>query len=200
MSRSPATYLLLLANIAVFGLSFGLGRELGNAIFERFALWPLSGPFAHWQLLTSAFLHGGLMHLLTNMFGLWMFGRDVETAIGTPRFVLLYLASVLTAAAAQLALGLVTVDPAPTVGASGGLFGVLGAYAVLFPRRVLILLFPPIPLPAPLFIAGYAAFELYSGVRSSGDGIAHFAHLGGLVGGLALIWRWRRRPRRVPRW
>ncbi|MGH8447291.1 MAG: rhomboid family intramembrane serine protease [Solimonas sp.] len=192
MPRTPVTYLLLAANILVFGLTFGVSPAIGNALFEHFALWPLSGPFEPWQLFSSAFLHGGLMHLATNMFGLWMFGRSIEAVLGSGRYVALYFASVLTAALMQLAVGLLSVDPNPTVGASGGLFGLLGAFAVLFPRRKILLLFPPIPMPAPVFVVGYAAFELYSGVRGSTDGVAHFAHLGGLIGGLALIWHWRR--------
>ena len=186
---SPVTYALLIANIAIYGLQM----LFGDVMIERFALWPLHAGFAPWQILSCAFLHGSLMHLGTNMLGLWMFGRDVERALGSPRFVQLYGASVLTASLAQLAFTtLVASDPVPTVGASGGLFGLLAAYAWLFPRRKVLLLIPPIPLPAPVFVCLYAAVELYSGVTGTFAGIAHFAHLGGLIGGLALIWAWRK--------
>lgn len=183
------TYLLLIANVLVFGLE----TVAGDALLRTFALWPIGAGFQPWQVLSCAFLHGSLAHLATNMFGLWMFGRDVERRLGAPRFLQLYLVSVLCASAAQLAVGALGHDPQPTVGASGGLFGVLGAFALLFPRRVIVLLFPPLPLPAPLFVLLYALVELYAGVYGTMNGVAHFAHLGGLVGGLALLWRWRGR-------
>lgn len=188
---SPITYLLLILNIAVFALQL----QGGDALLRTFALWPLGAGFMPWQILTSAFLHGGLLHLATNMFGLWMFGRDVERALGSYRFLLLYLASVVTAALAQLTVISMADEALPTVGASGGLFGVLGAFALLFPRRRIMLLFPPIPMPAPVFVLLYAAVELYSGITGSLNGIAHFAHLGGLIGGLLLALHWR--PRRA---
>jgi membrane associated rhomboid family serine protease len=192
MKRSPLTYLLLIANIAVFGIEL----LLGDSIIERYALWPLGAGFAPWQVLSSAFLHGSLMHLATNMLGLFVFGRDVEQALGRLRFAALYTLSILTASAAQLFVATWFSDPQPTVGASGALFGVMVAYAMLFPRRVIVLLFPPIPLPAPLFVVLYAAFELYSGVTGTMSGVAHFAHLGGLVGGFVLMKLWRVRPSR----
>jgi len=189
---TPVTYALLIVNIAVYGLQM----LLGDVMVLRFALWPLQAGFEPWQILSCAFLHGGLMHLGTNMLGVWMFGRDVEGALGSSRFAQLYGASVLTASLAQLAFAsFFASEPVPTVGASGGLFGLLAAYAWLFPRRKVLLLIPPIPLPAPVFVCLYAAVELYSGVTGSFAGVAHFAHLGGLVGGLALIWSWRRKVR-----
>ena len=121
----------------------------------------------------------------------WTFGRELESAMGSLRYLWLYAVSVLAAAATQL-VAVSFGDPVPTVGASGGLFGLLAAYAILFPRRKLILLFPPILLPAPVFVLLYAAFELYAGVTGTLAGVAHFAHLGGLVGGL-LVLRGRRR-------
>lgn len=187
---TPVTYLLLVANLLIFGLQM----QSGDAMLQRFALWPLQSGFAPWQIFTCAFLHASPMHLATNMFGVWMFGRDVEHSLGSSRFALLYGASVLTASLAQIAFTSLTGDMVPTVGASGGLFGLLAAYAWLFPRRKLLLLFPPIPMPAPLFVVLYALVELYSGVTGTFAGVAHFAHLGGLVGGLLLIWQWRRRP------
>jgi len=194
MNRSPLTYLFLIANIAVFGLELVRGAPF----IERYALWPLGAGFAPYQIATSAFLHGGLMHLATNMLGLFVFGRDVEQALGSLRFLLLYALSIVTACIAQLGVAIWFADPQPVVGASGALFGVMVAYAMLFPRRVLVLLFPPIPLPAPLFVVLYAAFELYAGVTGTQSGVAHFAHLGGLVGGFLLMRAWKkgRRARR----
>lgn len=191
MAVAPVTQILLIANIAVFGVQMMVTDHL----IRHFALWPLGAGFQFWQVVSSAFLHGSPFHLAVNMLGVWMFGREVERAIGSMRFVHLYTVSVLAAAVAQLitqGFG----EPVPTVGASGGLFGLLGAYALLFPRRRVMLLFPPIPLPAPIFVTLYAAFELYAGVTGTMSGVAHFAHLGGLAGGLLLLRSWRRQARR----
>jgi len=184
---SPVTYALIAINVAVFVLQL----QARDALFTDFALWPLNDGFQPWQIVTSAFLHGGEFHLLANMLGLWMFGRDVEWVMGSGYFGLAYGASVLTASAAQLVVVSMGPDPVPTVGASGGLFGVLAAFAWLFPRRKIVPLIPPIPMPAPVFVALYAAFELYAGVTGTISGVAHFAHLGGLVGGLIVTAQWR---------
>ncbi len=181
------TYSLIAACIAVFLLQSVDPRP----VFELGALWPLGEYFAPWQLLTYAFLHGGINHLLFNMLGVYMFGAELERVFGTARFALLYFASVITAALAQLAFGLYTGSPNPTVGASGGLFGLLLAYAMIFPKRTIVLLIPPIPMPAWLFVSLYAGVELYLGVTGTLEGIAHFAHLGGLVGGFAVLMFWR---------
>lgn len=122
-----------------------------------------------------------------------MFGRDVERALGRVRTGVLYLASVLSAAFTQMAvMGLSTLPAGPIVGASGGVFGLLLAYAVLFPRRMILLLIPPIPMPAWLFATVYALVELTLGISGSHSGIAHFAHLGGMAGSGVLLWRWLR--------
>lgn len=192
MKRSPLTYTLLFANVAIFGLEL----LIGGSMVQRYALWPIGAGFAPWQILSSAFLHGSPMHLAANMLGLLVFGRDVEAALGRLRFATLYALSMVTAALAQLAVSALLHDAHPVVGASGALFGVMVAFAMLFPKRVIILLFPPIPLPAPLFVVLYAAFELYAGVTGSMSGVAHFAHLGGLVGGFLLMRTWRPRSSR----
>jgi rhomboid family protein len=179
---------LIVANIVVFALE----AMYGDAFIDRFALWPLGRGFAWWQIVTSAFLHADPTHLLVNMLGLWMFGRDVERALGSMRFVQLYFLSILTAAIAQLIVTALMQQNAPTLGASGALFGVLGAFAMLYPNRVIMLLIPPIPLPARIFVFLYALVELASGVFGTQAGVAHFAHLGGLAGGLWLLSRWRK--------
>ncbi|MBX6419736.1 MAG: rhomboid family intramembrane serine protease [Nevskia sp.] len=185
------TYALLLANAVVFLIEV----RAGVRFVEAYALWPLGPQFHLWQILTSAFLHGSLVHLAMNLFGLWMFGRDVERALGSARFVELYLVSAVTASVTQLLVTAALAQRVPTLGASGALFGVLAAYGWLFPRRVILMLFPPIALPAPLFVLAYAALELFSGVFGTQQGVAHFAHLGGLAGGFLLLWHWRARPR-----
>lgn len=186
------TYALLAANLAVYGLE----ALLGDPFVTAFALWPLGFGFRPWQILTGAFLHAGLSHLGANMFGLWMFGRQVERALGGTRFTVLYFASAVAASLTQLAVTAWAAQRDPTLGASGAIFGILAAFALLFPRRVIVLLIPPIPLPAPLFVLLYALFELYAGVSGAEAGVAHFAHLGGLAGGIAVVRHWQRTARR----
>jgi membrane associated rhomboid family serine protease len=188
MRSENVTYIIMAVCIAIFGLQM----QAADGLLRSFALWPLGEGFQFWQIVTSAFLHGGVFHLAVNMFGIWMFGRDIESALGPIRFIQLYAASVLAAAFAQLVVTAFG-DPVPTVGASGGLFGLLVAYAMLFPNRQIMLLFPPIPMRAPVFVALYAAFELYAGMSGTLSGVAHFAHLGGLAGAFVLLRYWRAR-------
>jgi membrane associated rhomboid family serine protease len=195
---APVTWALLGANVAVFLLQLAGGLPL----LEHFALWPpaTSGPrggppFEAWQLVSYSFLHGSLLHLAFNMLALYTFGRDVERLFGSAWYLQYYLASVVAAALCHLVFSAwMGAAPYPTVGASGGVYGLLLAYGVYFPRRTLILLFPPIPLPARVFVVLFAALELYFGVTGTRSGVAHFAHLGGMLGGWLLI-RLRRRRR-----
>jgi len=143
--------------------------------------------------VTSAFLHANLVHLFLNMLALRIFGRDVEQALGARRYLELYFAAVLSAAVVQLVVvSAAGGAPFPTVGASGGIFGILLAFGVLFPRRIVTLLFPPIPMPAWLFVTLYGGIELTSGVLGTAAGIAHFAHVGGMAGAYLVLRRWRR--------
>ncbi len=184
------TQLLLVVTSAVSALAL-LG---GGALFEWFALWPIGAGFAPWQLATYALLHGGLLHLAFNMYGLWMFGTQLEYLWGPRRFLQYYAASVLMAGLVQLVVASDSPVAYPTVGASGGLFGLLLGYAMLFPHRTIVLLFPPVPMPAWLFAALYGVLELTLGVTGAASGIAHFAHLGGMLGGWLMLRYWRGRP------
>jgi membrane associated rhomboid family serine protease len=199
----PVTRTLIFINTAVFIAQFALGRVL----MANFALWPPSpagefglsgvGSFQIWQVVTYAFLHGSFMHLLFNMLALYMFGGEIERVWGDRRYTIYYFACVVGAALAQLMV--VTLQggmPYPTVGASGGVFGLLLAFGMMFPRRMILLIFPPIPMPAWLFVTLYGIIELVLGVTGSQSGVAHFAHLGGMVAGFALIQYWRRSRRR----
>jgi membrane associated rhomboid family serine protease len=200
---TPVVRTLLYANL----LAFLLETLSSDKLLADFALWPwgtdrASGipPFEPWQLITYAFLHGGIWHLFGNMFALYMFGPDVERALGSRRFTLYYFVCVIGAALAQLlVVQAVFHNPSPTIGASGGIFGLLLFYGMAFPHRRLLLLFPPIPMPAWLFVTLYGVLELYLGVFSTSQGVAHFAHLGGMVTGYALILYWRHGPSRRPR-
>jgi membrane associated rhomboid family serine protease len=157
------------------------------------ALWPLSsGRFWPWQVLSYAFLHGSVTHLFFNMLGLWMFGSELERLWGPKRYLHLLLASVVAAAAVQLIFTALTGSRAPTVGASGALFGLLLSFGMLFPNRVIMPLFPPIPMKARTFVAVFGGLELLFGL-SGGSGVAHFAHLGGMLGAWLMISWWRGR-------
>jgi membrane associated rhomboid family serine protease len=130
------------------------------------------------------------------MFALYMFGGEIEQTLGTKRFVTYYPVCVVGAALAQLlVISNMDMPPVPTVGASGGVFGLLLAFGMFFPQRRIMLLFPPIPMPAWVFVTLYGLIELYMGVTGSGQGVAHFAHLGGMVAGFVLLMRWRGRSR-----
>jgi membrane associated rhomboid family serine protease len=183
--------ILLMVTIAIFFFTSGADEEL----ISSFALWPLHGGFMPWQLVTYAFLHGNLMHLAFNMYGLWLFGSEMESLLGRRTFLYLYFASVLSAAAMQLLVTSASGGFYPTVGASGGVFGLLLAYGMCFPNRKLMLLFPPIPMPAWVFVTLYALIELTLGVTGTQAGVAHFAHLGGMLGGYLVIHQWRKQSR-----
>jgi membrane associated rhomboid family serine protease len=195
----PVTRALLFVNIAVFVVQTFTGAML----IEPFALWPTASPrfpgspsFEVWQLLTYGFLHGSLSHLFFNMLALYMFGGEIERLLGSQHFLVYYLACVVGAAVTQvIVVSGMDQSPVPTVGASGGVFGLLLAFGMAFPRRRIMLLFPPIPMPAWLFVTLYGMLELYLGVTGSGQGVAHFAHLGGMAAGYALLVYWRGRSR-----
>ncbi len=189
----PVTQALLLINVAVFFLTDLAGPGAGASLVSLFALFPLGEGFLPWQVVTYAFLHGGVNHLIFNMLGLWMFGSELERLWGPRRFIQFYFASVVAAALAQLAVTSFTGSNYPTIGASGGLFGLLLAFGMIFPRRT-ILLFFVIPVPARILVLMYGALELFQGVYGTQAGVAHFAHLGGMLGGFLTMQYWRGKP------
>ena len=145
----PATLALLGTNVAVFLLQGQMAQQL----VLNFALWPPGIPgapaFEPWQLVSYGFLHGGLTHLFFNMLALYMFGTDIERIFGQRRYLTYYLSAVLTAAFAQLIVSaLADTPPYPTINASGSVFGILLAFALYFPQRIIVLIIPPIPMPA----------------------------------------------------
>lgn len=183
MNRTPGLYILIGLNVVCYLLQ----SSLGDPFVKQFELVPLGYGFMPWQLLTYAFLHGGIEHIAFNMFGLWMFGRDLEYTFGTPRFQAIYFASILAAAGTQLLVTAVMNSPEPTIGASGGVFGILLTFAVLYPKRTIVLLIPPVPLPAWLFVTLYGLVELSLGVTGAQASVAHFAHLGGMLGAALML-------------
>jgi len=194
----PMIKWLLIAN----GLGFLAEIYAFEPVLLYFALWPLGAdgqtpPFQVWQLLSYGFLHGGFGHLFFNMFGLWMFGRILEQVWGQKRFLIYYLICVVGAGVIQLlTLMIMTPDQAyPTLGASGGVFGILLAFGMMFPNARVMLLIPPIPMKAKWLVVGYGALELFFGVTGTQAGVAHFAHLGGMAFGFGLITYWRNQDR-----
>ena len=173
-----ATQAIIGVNVVVFLLQMSLGDEA----IVWFALWPLNasavfGPevgFAPWQLVTYSFLHGGFTHVFFNMFAVYTFGSALEQFFGTRWYVMLYFVSVVTAGLAQLGVSALMGSPYPTLGASGGVFGLL-----------------LVPMPAWVAVTGYGALELFLGVTGTQAGVAHFAHLGGMLGAFVMI-QWRR--------
>jgi membrane associated rhomboid family serine protease len=200
MNRTSAVFLLLGVNTLIFLLE----TTSGSRMIDQFALWPidlslqhlLTGAYAFhpWQLLTYGFLHGSVLHLFLNMYALWLFGRSLETSLGSQRFLLFYLTCVVGAALAHLLVQsyLIShgVTPRPVIGASGGTFGLLMAFAYLFPDARLFLLIPPMPVKAKWFALGYGIVELVVGVTGTASGLAHFAHLGGMVTAYLLLRYW----------
>lgn len=200
MRIPPVTFGLIVATSVAYLVQLGAGLKFVLA----FALWPLgtppdlgpdvaAGSFQAWQLVTYSLLHGSFTHLFLNMFALYMFGSELERLFGPRRYLTYWFAAVLAAGVTQIIVAASTGTYYPTVGASGGVFGLLLAYGINFPRRVIVLLIPPIPMPAWLFVIVYAGIELYLGVTGTQAGVAHFAHLGGMLGGWLMLRYWRRR-------
>lgn len=164
--------------------SFGVPTIFGQA--DPSAFW-VPG-FEPWQLVTYAFLHGGLGHLFFNMFALWMFGVQIEQVWGSRRFGIFYFFCVVGAGLTQILVTWGT--PVPTLGASGGVFGVLLAFGMMFPERPIYLYFL-FPIKAKWFVLGLGALQLWSAVTGTQAGVANFAHLGGALFGFLLIQFWR---------
>lgn len=185
----PVTLALLIANVAVFLME-------GLLPLDVFALWPPGGfesRFQPWQLVSYAFLHGGFTHIFFNMLALYMFGGQIERLYGPRFFPLYYFGCVVSAALVHLVItSWMGAPQVPMVGASGGVYGLLLAFGVHFPHQKVLLLFPPIPLPARVFVTAFAVLELFFGITQTAAGVAHFAHLGGMLGGWLMI-QYRRR-------
>jgi membrane associated rhomboid family serine protease len=159
---------------------------------------PIIMGFQPWQLLTYGFMHGGIGHLFFNCFALYQFGSRLEYTWGSKKYLSYFLVCVIGAGLCQLAVTTYMLDPSqgpiPTLGASGGIFGLLLAYGMLFPHERVMLLIPPIPMSARTLVIAYGAIELFLGVTGTVSGVAHFAHLGGMLFGWLLIRYWHGQP------
>lgn len=197
--RPSAIPNVIFALLIINGAVFALQQVSPRFLMINFALWPAgpsNSPFMPWQLVTYGFLHGDLMHIAFNMFALWMFGRELELMMGPGRFVTYFLTCVIGAGIIQLIVGGTQGGLYPTVGASGGVFGILLAYGLAFPNRTIMLLFPPIPMKAKYFVLVFGLLELYLGISGNAPGVANFAHLGGMLFGFLLLRYWSQSRRR----
>ena len=186
LTDTPVSFGVIILCTVVFLTGF---QPLG------FMLWPLeSGVFAPYQLVSYGFLHGSFNHLFFNMFAVWMFGTPLERAWGSRRFALFYGVCVAGAAVVQLLVQLFEGGLYPTIGASGGVFGLLLAYGVMWPENRIFLIFLPVPVKAKWFVLIYGGIELLLGFSRAMPGIAHFAHLGGMIFGAVLLYKWGWRP------
>ena len=189
----PVVKNLIIINALVY-MATALIQPAHNAIMEYCALW-LGAPLFHtYQFVTYMFLHASLEHLFFNMFALWMFGRTLEYALGSKRFLIYYMVCGVGAALVQMGVaGLTGEFGIQLLGASGAVMGLLLAFGVLWPNSIIMLLIPPIPLKAKWFVIIYAAIELLLGWTGRDPGVAHFAHIGGMLWGLGLLYYWRRK-------
>ena len=212
LSRIPvATRNIIVINVLVMIMT----SLNGNFMYEKFALFYPTSPFFHWwQPVTHMFMHGGFWHLFFNMYTLYFFGRVLEERWGAKKFLIFYFVTGIGAALvhtgvewlqmnhwmAQVAEGSMAAQAkihalkmTPTVGASGAIYGVLMGFAMLYPDAILSLIFPPVSMKAKWFVLIFAGIELLTGVTGMGGGIAHFAHLGGLIFGYLLIMYWKKK-------
>lgn len=192
LNITPVVKNLIIINIIVF-VAQQFFASTGRQLEEYGALWQTyTGNFKVWQLVTYMFMHADIFHILFNMYGLYIFGTELEGLWGSKRFLEFYMICGIAAGVAQLLIP----RGAVAIGASGAVMGVLAGFGYLFPNRPLGLLFIPIPIAAKYLISGLVLMDLFSGVSGSHDGIAHFAHLGGALTGLIIVVIWNRNNRR----
>lgn len=199
----------VIKNLLIINALFYMAQitgPLGDYLLNWLALWPVGTPsvtqafsasaqtlagFWPWQLVSYGFLHGDFFHLLFNMFALWMFGVQIENEWGSGRFLMYYLVCVVGAGLIQLLVASTQGSIYPTLGASGGVFGILLAFGMLFPNQPIFIIPFPFPIKAKWLVIGYGVLELYAGVSGAQPGVANFAHLGGMLFGFLLIMYWR---------
>ena len=212
----PVTKNLLIINVLCF-LGYIVAQKYGIDLNNTLGLhFFLASDFNLAQLVTYMFMHANFQHIFFNMFAVWMFGRTLEHVLGAKRFLSYYMVCGIGAGLVQelvqyiqyamelshydnVDTGLSIIPMAEflnmmtTVGASGAVYGILLAFGMLFPETRMFVFPLPFPIKAKFFVIGYAVIELFSGFGSSGDGVAHFAHLGGMIIGFLLIMYWRKK-------
>ena len=217
-STPPVVKNLIILNGLFFLAEIVLPGRMGDWLIERLGLffWE-SGNFQIYQLVTSMFLHANFMHLFMNMFALWMFGRTLEYDMGSKRFLIYYMITGIGAGLLQMGVSWIEISRLQaaahemgamtpymqsmiaaranvvTIGASGAVFGVLLAFGMMYPNAMIMLLIPPIPIKAKYFVIGYGLLELSLGVTGAQSGVAHFAHVGGMIFGFFLLYYWKKK-------
>ncbi|HVG16825.1 MAG TPA: rhomboid family intramembrane serine protease [Chitinophagaceae bacterium] len=193
----PVVKNLIIVNVVVFIAQLGLDASFN--LTYKLALHPVSSPeFRAYQVITHMFTHSpaGFMHILFNMFGLWMFGKLLENLWGPKRFLNFYLLCGIGAAIVHLIVESITGGSGWAVGASGAIMGIFAAFGYLFPNTELFIMFIPIPVKAKWAVLGLAAYDLFGGIaKSGGDNVAHFAHLGGALTGFIIVLIWNKKGR-----
>lgn len=196
---TPIVKHFIIINVIMFALT--LLAE--NFMMEKFALFYFNSPFFKpYQLISYIFMHGGFMHILFNMYSLYIFGSVLESVWGGKKFFIYYMVTGIGAALFHLFITYLRIESGvldpylasiiPMVGASGAIYGLLLAYGVLFPNNVLTLFFPPVSLKAKYMVFVFGGLEFLLGLGGSGDGVAHFAHLGGMLFGFVILMIWKR--------
>ena len=196
---TPIVKHFIIINVIMFALT--LLAE--NFMLEKFALFYFNSPFFKpYQLISYIFMHGGFMHILFNMYSLYIFGSVLESVWGGKKFIIYYMVTGIGAALFHLFITYLRIESGvldpylasiiPMVGASGAIYGLLLAYGVLFPNNVLTLFFPPVSLKAKYMVFVFGGLEFLLGLGGSGDGVAHFAHLGGMLFGFVILMIWKR--------
>ena len=212
----PVTKNLLIINVLCF-LGYIVAQKYGIDLNDTLGLhFFLASDFNLAQLVTYMFMHANFQHIFFNMFAVWMFGRTLEMVLGSKRFLTYYMVCGIGAGLVQelvqyiqyamelshydgVNTGVEVIPMAEflnlmtTVGASGAVYGILLAFGMLFPESKMFVFPIPFPIKAKFFVIGYAVIELFAGFGSSGDGVAHFAHLGGMIFGFLLIMYWRKK-------
>jgi membrane associated rhomboid family serine protease len=198
-SLPPVTRFILVANVVLFIIDYLFKRYVSAylSLYSFDAHFNEIQSFHSYQLISHMFMHANLGHIFFNMFGLYMFGRVLETVIGSQKYFILYFASGLGSAALQLFVYHLQGEPAVMLGASGAIMGIVAAFAVMFPNVEMMLIFLPVPIKAKYFVPIFMVLELFFGVAGfKFDNIAHFAHLGGAIFGFIIIMFWKNKIKR----
>lgn len=211
----PVVKNLIIINVLVYMATALL--PVGDTIMQYCAL-SLGTPYFHtYQFITYMFLHANFEHIFFNMFALWMFGRTLEYDMGSKRFLIYYMITGIGAGLLQMGVSWIEISRLQaaahemgamtpymqsmiaaranvvTIGASGAVFGVLLAFGMMYPNAMIMLLIPPIPIKAKYFVIGYGLLELSLGVTGAQSGVAHFAHVGGMIFGFFLLYYWKKK-------
>ena len=189
----PVVQNLIIANCVIY-LAMALIPAVNHFCSEYLQLFWVGAPyFRSYQFVTYMFLHGGFAHLFSNMFALWMFGRTLEYELGSKRFLIYYMVCGIGAALIQIALATALGESMVLLGASGAVMGLLLAFGVMHPNNMIYIMPLPFPIKAKWFVVGYAVLEIALGWSGVNTGVAHFAHVGGMLWGLALLFWWKKR-------